>query len=106
MRFIFKAALNALLLLLTISSFASPIVKCSLQGKVTDSAGQPLAGVIIEVPDIHTGAASDANGNYIIKDLPQGNYLVTARLLSFGSQSKMVKINSTTIFNIKLSESV
>ena len=106
MNYIFRAALSALLILISISAFATPGVRCTLHGTITDTAGQPLSGAIIELPDLHTGAAADNNGNYEIKDLPQGNYLVSVKLISFATVTKKVQITANTTFNIKLSESV
>lgn len=106
MRFIYHTTFTGLLLLLAISSFSAPVVRCVLRGRVVDTAGNPLPGTIIELPDLHTGSAADAAGNYEIKDLPQGNYLVTVKLIGFGTQTKRVQLSANTTFNITLSETI
>ena len=48
-----------------------------LTGKVTDKlTQQPLPGATVYLPDLRVGAAADAQGNYTIKNLPKGTYLV------------------------------
>ncbi len=49
----------------------------SISGKITDASGNPLANVSVDA-GIEAGAYTDANGNYIIRGLPFGQYVVGA----------------------------
>jgi iron complex outermembrane receptor protein len=70
----------------------------SLNGKITDSKNSyPLRGVSIYIPDIKTGAVSDATGNYVIKNIPEGTYLVEVDLVSYAT--KLATINIKGISN-------
>ncbi len=46
----------------------------SIYGKVTDSVGIPLDGVLIKVKSTYFGAVSDYNGDYTIAEMPEGVY--------------------------------
>ncbi len=77
-----------------------------LSGKITDSKSNvALNGASIYIPDIKTGAASDADGNYTIKNIPNGTYLVEVSFIGFASQTKDVTINGQAIVNFSLERS-
>ncbi len=66
-----------------------------IAGKVTDKeTGEPLAGVNIIIKGTMMGAASDAEGNYYIINIPPGIYSVKASLIGYAS---------VTITNVKVS---
>ena len=46
----------------------------TIRGKVTDVDGAPLPGANIYVPIVGSGAAADMEGNYIILNIPGGEY--------------------------------
>ena len=51
----------------------------NLSGKITDSQnGDPLIGanVVLSGNGLSTGAATDFNGEYYIKDIPEGSYQI------------------------------
>ena len=78
-----------------------------IMGKVIDATlneGIPFANVMIDGTTL--GAASDADGNYVILNIPPGKYNVTASYI--GTQKVTVKgvsvnVGFTTSLNIKLS---
>jgi iron complex outermembrane receptor protein len=77
-----------------------------LNGRVLDSKGAPLYGVVVELPDLKSGAVTDTGGRYYIKNLPKGSYLVQAHLLSYTTATKTVDINGSTTANFILGENV
>ena len=105
MRSFYSAALTGLLLLFAIPSFSLP-VQSILRGKITDTSGAPLPGAIIELPDLHTGSAADASGNYQLNNLPSGNHMVTVKLLGFATQTKYIKLSGTVDQDFTLTESI
>jgi iron complex outermembrane receptor protein len=84
----------------------SAAVRSSLSGRVADSTGAPLAGAVITLPDFHTGAVTDTNGQYFIPNLPGGTFIVSVKLLGFGTQSRSVTFNGDTRQDFKLTEAV
>jgi iron complex outermembrane recepter protein len=77
----------------------------SLEGYVTDTAGNPLYGVIVNIPDLKVGTSSDTNGHYVLKNLPQGRFLVQATLISYATSAVTVTVRGSAIQNFTLSES-
>ncbi len=91
-----------LLCLLSINSFAQN----ELKGKITDKSGAkaiPFANIYIE--DLKIGALCDIEGNYILKQLPEGTYLISARALGYEAKSDLVKIKGATTHDFTLSVS-
>ena len=89
MRHIVKwSALLALALMLSMAAFAQS--GGALQGKISDEAGQPVIGAMIQVtgPTLQgfQGAATDTNGQYAIPHLPVGqNYQVKVEAPGYNS---------------------
>lgn len=82
-------------------------VNNTLSGKIMDTSGhQPLPGASVSIPDLQAGAVSDANGNYILKNLPNGNYLVEVQYVGYKTLTARVNIQNATIQNFVLSPSV
>lgn len=89
MRHIVKwSALLAMALMLSMAAFAQQ--GGGLQGKISDEAGQPVIGAMIQVtgPTLQgfQGAATDTNGQYTIPSLPVGsNYQVKVEAPGYNS---------------------
>lgn len=98
------------LLLSGLSSFALPADEGydnSLKGKITDKATHnPLPGATIYLPDLHVGASADAQGNYIIKSLPKGRFLVEIHYIGYAAYTASVNINGATAQDFELSETL
>ncbi len=74
----------------------------TITGKVTDSKGEPLAGVNIALKGTTTGTTTDVNGNYHLT-LPDGKATLVFTFVGFLTQEVTVKDGATSI-NIKMSE--
>lgn len=72
----------------------------TINGKVSDEKGQPLAGVSVKVKGTAKGAATDASGNYTIK-ADNGDVLVFSFI---GFVSQEVTISQTANYNIQLKD--
>ena len=59
----------------------------TIRGKVTDAEGKPLPGANIYIPDAGIGAAADADGNYIILNIPVGDYDVVVQMMGYQKQT-------------------
>lgn len=98
-----KLISSLFLFLLTINSYGgddkknpnNEHVNHVISGKVIDiSDNQPLAGVQIIVDGLDKVYYTDFDGNYSIKDLPQGEYSIKFRMTSFSEKFKIFQINS------------
>ncbi len=64
-----------------------------LSGSVKDAKTQkPLAGATVYLPDLKTGAVSDAHGTYYIKNIPAGNYLVEVSLIGYAVNTDIIEV--------------
>ena len=81
-----------------------------VSGKITDSkTGNGLAGVNVFLEGTAYGAATDEFGEYIINNIPPGNYTVKASYIGYTSYkytNVRVSLDRTTTQNFKLSEAV
>ena len=58
-----------------------------IAGRVVDGAGQVLVSANVVVADHALGAASDANGFYVILSVPVGTYVVEASMIGYRTVS-------------------
>jgi len=98
------------LLLSGLSSFALPIDEGydnTLKGKITDkNSHNPLPGATIYLPDLHVGASADAQGNYTIKNLPKGKFVVEIHYIGYAAFTASININGATSQDFELSETL
>lgn len=65
----------------------------SIHGTVTDaSTKRPLAGATILLDSARTGVLSKSDGTFLIPTVTAGTHLVTARMLSYGKQTRRVVV--------------
>ena len=77
----------------------------TIRGKVTDVDGAPLPGANIYVPMVGSGAAADMEGNYIILNIPVGDYEVVVQMMGYQKQTMTnvnVVMDQTVWLNFKL----
>ena len=88
--------------------FACTLVKAQhlFKGKVTDKVtGQPVPGVTITIPDLKIATSTDANGTYVLKGLPRGEYLIQVSAMGYASETKLIDLANTYSVDFKLSTS-
>jgi iron complex outermembrane receptor protein len=79
----------------------------SIQGKITSEKGDPLTSINLSIEGTSLGAASDSNGNFLIQNIPTGEYTLVASGVGFIATKQKVKVstNKTTDLNLQLNES-
>jgi outer membrane receptor for ferrienterochelin and colicin len=98
-----------ILLFLIYTALSHAGVTGKLSGKITDaSTGEPLVGANIEVVGSYLGAAVDADGIFIILNIPPGN--ISVQVSYVGYETTVVKnvqlmIDQTTQLSLKLKPS-
>lgn len=79
----------------------------NLTGRITGSNGEPISGVDIYTPKFHKGTVTNKNGNYILKNLPNGQIEIVFSSLGYKSEVRIVVFYKETVeLNIILEESV
>lgn len=77
-----------------------------ITGNVTDkTTGKPVPGVTITIPDLKIATSTDANGVYLLKGLPNGEYLIQVSAIGYASETKVVDLGNTYSVDFKLSTS-
>ncbi len=80
----FQKIYTIILLMLFTCSFALAQTTGRITGTVTDKeTGEPLIGANIIIVGTSFGAASDINGDYIVRQVPPGNYSVRASYIGY-----------------------
>ena len=79
------------------------IPPAQVKGRVTDSLGNALPGVIIQVKGTTTAVNSDYDGKYTLT-VPSGNEILVYKLIGF--QTKEVTLSGKTIVDVILKESI
>ena len=81
--------------------------KSTLSGKVTDKkTGLALEGASVYFPDLKTGTATTTEGNYVITNLPNGNYVVEVKFVGYRSSLQTISIQGNLIQDFSLEPSV
>lgn len=93
------------LLLLLTTSFLWAQNTAELSGKITDKATQkPLIGADIYLKELKKGANADAQGNYYLKGIPEGNYTIIGSYLGYQTFSKKIYLKGQERLDISLKE--
>lgn len=76
----------------------------SLQGQVTDAqTNEPIVGAVIYLHDLKRGGITNAQGNYLIDNLPKGKFIIESKLIGYGSKVETILIEGKTELNFLLS---
>ena len=78
----------------------------TLSGLVTDKAtGTTIPGATVSIPDLRTGTVTDANGKYLISNLPKGVYLVQISFVGYATFNQRVDLSKIAVLNVQLQSS-
>jgi iron complex outermembrane receptor protein len=110
----FLSGLGFFLMLLTVPGQAAIAQKGgpgapgsgSLSGRVTQKAGDALAGASVYIPDLKMGVVSDTGGNYRFNSLPSGKYLVEAHYIGFKTLTRMIAVTGPVTLDFALSDEI
>lgn len=102
----FKNTVISLIFLLATLTSVAQSKHGTIKGTVKTSDGVPAELVLISIKGV-ASATADRNGNYIIKSIPEGTYMITASLIGVSpvSQQATVLAGKTTSLDITLSAS-
>ena len=101
-----RIAVCAILLLIGTASAAAD-TKGKISGRILDKATEPVIGANVLVAGTTMGAASDADGFYVILNIPPGTYQLRVSSIGFATQvinGVRVSAGQTTTINVSLAE--
>ena len=91
-------------LFLSLAAFAvgtSVYAQTSVSGTVKDKAGQPVIGAAVVVSGTTNGAATDLDGNYVLRNVRPNDVLTVS---SIGYETVNVNVNGQSVINVILNE--
>jgi TonB-linked SusC/RagA family outer membrane protein len=94
---------GTLFMLAWISSVCLFAQSITIQGTVTDTKGEALIGVSIQVSGKTTGTVTDTNGRFTLTNIPSNSILEVSYL---GMISQTIALNGETVLNIILQEDI
>lgn len=91
---------GVILLLLTFSLnvFAQSI---TVRGNITDTEGEPLIGVAVQVSGTTTGVVTDIDGNYVLSNVPSNAML---QITYVGMATQTIAVNGRATINVVMQE--
>jgi outer membrane receptor protein involved in Fe transport len=102
--------MKKILLMLVIGVFLFGADYGRINGRVVDAeTGRPLIGADVIVEGTELGAASDANGEFVVLYVPAGTYRLTASYISydpFSFTGVVVNADQTSMVNFRLPPTV
>lgn len=87
-------------LLLSSSAFA----QLQISGKVQNNLGEALTGATVSIVGQNTGAISQSDGDFVIKNLKNGTYELRASLFGYENMFKTIVLNENQVINFSLSQ--
>ena len=95
MSFNFTARSRYVLAFLGLALFMPAVVwaQGTVEGTVSDAeSGEVLPGAQVVIPQLNTGAVTDADGAFSMGQVPAGQYLIEARFIGFSTQQRSVTV--------------
>jgi iron complex outermembrane recepter protein len=83
---------------------AVSVLNVTLSGKITDAkTGEPLAGASVYLADDRTGTFTDANGKYILTNIPSGHHVMEISYVGYSTLVEHIEVYADTEKNFTLS---
>lgn len=97
-----------LILMISMRVSASAGSFAEIRGKVTDASTQaPLSGASIYISDLKATAISNANGEFLIKNVPaKGRFLVEVKYLGYKTTSQWIDLSQNQTLQFQLEPSI
>ena len=94
--------------LLLITGLTAQAQTGSVSGTVTSDHGQPVEFASVSINGTSLGAATDADGKFIIGNVPVGDHVLAVSSVGYGATTRPVTVfaGQTTTFVIRLTEAV
>ena len=81
-----------------------PVIKVTLSGKVVDAkTGEALPGASVYFADDKIGTVADANGKYILRDIPSGHHIIEISHLGYATLVEHLQLDKDIEKDFQLS---
>jgi Fe(3+) dicitrate transport protein len=100
-----KSFINTIFLAITVG-FTALGQKSTITGKVTDPSKQAIAGASVSLKGTVRGVQTNTNGEYVIKGLKAGNYVIVVSNVGLKNQEKAAQLqeNESKAIHFELEE--
>ncbi|MDB5222662.1 MAG: hypothetical protein JWN83_1329 [Chitinophagaceae bacterium] len=109
MRTLYSLLISVVFILTSLRSSSQNAARggVTLSGKITDSkTGTVLISASIYIADLKAGTTTDQDGNYILRNLPQGTYLVEGGYVGYKNLLKTVTLTQNTTLDFAMDVSI
>ena len=93
-----KIVSTAAILLLFFVAYGQGIIA----GKVLDEHQESLAGAHIYLKDTSIGAIANSNGQFRLKDIPTGSYILGVSFIGYETLSQSIEVNEKSTLSLEL----
>jgi iron complex outermembrane receptor protein len=103
-----RAALLAVVAALTVvpAARAGAIAADTISGRVTDSAGHPIAGVDVSLAELSRQSTSDADGRFAFAEVAPATYTLVLRHPGYAPVVRRVVVRGATVVEVALRRSI
>ena len=77
-------------------SLAATAQSAKIKGSVTTTTNTPLSGATIELSQTTLGTTTDENGNFILSNIPSGNYRLILSYVGFKTKYVDLSVSENT----------
>ena len=84
-------------LFLMLFSVSSIVAQSTVSGNIKDQTGTPLIGVNVILDGTTKGSVTDFDGNYLIDDVENGTYSITASYIGYTTVNKSITVQGDDI---------
>ena len=78
----------------------------NINGKVSSDDGSPMFGAKIHLEGTYAGAFSDVDGTFTVKDVKNGNYILSVSYVGFETEERSITVSGANLnldFSLKKS---
>ncbi|WP_161596782.1 SusC/RagA family TonB-linked outer membrane protein [Chitinophaga vietnamensis] len=68
-----------------------------VRGTVTDEHHQPIPGATVSLRPFNRGAVTDERGEFLIRGVPFGDYILTVSFVGYSTTEKNIKVNDVPL---------
>src|SRR5258706_6753962 len=84
---------NIFLITLTLCFFANALfAQDNINGKITDEKSEPVKSASVHLLNTNKGVVSDEQGNFVLRNILPGNYIIEFSAIGYATQYRDVKV--------------